>query len=77
MLPYPTLSIAQACALDIDSIMLADAVLFMWVTNFILARGLHVEILTAWGGFKPKTVITWPKDHSGKGHGRKARPSTW
>ena len=69
VLPYPTLSIKQACALDIDPIMLADAVLFMWVTNFILARGLHVEILQAWGGFEPKTIITWPKArHTFKAH---------
>ena len=69
VLPYPTLSIKQACALDIDSIMYADAVLFMWVTNFILARGLHLELLTAWGGFEPKTIITWPKDrHTFKAH---------
>ena len=69
VLPYPTLSIAQACALDIGSIMHADAVLFMWVTNFILARGLHLELLTAWGGFEPKTLVTWPKDrHTFKAH---------
>jgi len=68
VLPYPTLSIKQACALDTGSIMLADAVLFMWVTNFILVRGLHLEILTAWG-FEPKTLITWPKDrHTFKAH---------
>jgi N6-adenosine-specific RNA methylase IME4 len=69
VVPYATLSIKQACDLDIDSIMYADAVLFMWVTNFILARGLHLEILQAWGGFEPKTVITWPKDrHTFKAH---------
>jgi len=69
VLPYPTLSIKQACALDIDSIMHADAGLFMWVTNFILARGLHLELLQAWGDFDPKTLITWPKDrHTFKAH---------
>ena len=69
VLDYPTLSIKQACALAIDLIMHANAVLFMWVTNFILARGLHLEILTAWGGFEPKTIITWPKDrHTFKAH---------
>ncbi|MGB6351780.1 MAG: MT-A70 family methyltransferase [Pseudolabrys sp.] len=69
VLDYPTLSIRQACALDIDSRMHKDAVLFCWVTNFILARGLHLEPLTAWGGFEPKTIITWPKDrHTFKAH---------
>ena len=69
MLPYSTLSIKQACALAINSIMHVDAVLFVWVTNFILARGLHLGLLTAWGGFEPETIVTWPKDrHTFKAH---------
>jgi N6-adenosine-specific RNA methylase IME4 len=41
----------------------------MWVTNFILVQGLHLPILRApaWGGFVPKTLITWPKDKMGNG----------
>jgi N6-adenosine-specific RNA methylase IME4 len=58
VLPYPTLSIAQASALDVGSIMHEDSILWMWVTNFILARGLHLSVLDAWG-FEPKTVVTW------------------
>ena len=34
------------------SIMHADAVLFMWVTNFILARGLHLETADGMGRFR-------------------------
>ena len=49
VLDYPTLSIKQACALAINSLMHKDSVLFYWVTNFILARGLHLEPLTTWG----------------------------
>jgi N6-adenosine-specific RNA methylase IME4 len=67
VLPYPTMSIEQASALDVGSIMHADSVLFVWVTNFVLVRGLHVLVLDAWG-FGPKTLITWPKDDSGRGH---------
>jgi N6-adenosine-specific RNA methylase IME4/ParB-like chromosome segregation protein Spo0J len=67
VLPYPTLSIEQACALDVGSIMHADSVLFLWVTNYVLANGLHLPVLKAWG-FKAKTVITWPKDCFGQGH---------
>jgi MT-A70 len=67
VLPYPTLSIAQASALDVGSIMHEDSILWMWVTNFILARGLHLSVLDAWG-FEPKTVVTWPKDRVGRGH---------
>ena len=68
VLPYPTLSIKQVCALAINSLMHKDSVLFYWVTNFILAHGLHLEPLTTWG-FEPKTIITWPKDrHTFKAH---------
>lgn len=69
VLPYPTLSISQACALNVDSLMYKDSIIFSWVTNFILARGLHLEPLAAWGGFEPKTIITWPKArHTFKAH---------
>jgi N6-adenosine-specific RNA methylase IME4 len=64
--PYPTLTIEQACALPVGSIMHADSILWMWVTNFILARGLHLAVLRAWG-FEPKTIITWEKDKAGTG----------
>ena len=64
--PYPTLTIEQACALPVDKIMADDAILWMWVTNFILVRGLHLPVLTAWG-FEPKNIITWPKEKAGTG----------
>lgn len=67
VLPYSTLSIQQACALDVGSIVHADSALFLWVTNFILVRGLHLPVLHAWG-FEPKTLVTWPKDRAGQGH---------
>jgi N6-adenosine-specific RNA methylase IME4/ParB-like chromosome segregation protein Spo0J len=66
-LPYPTLSIEQLCALGVGAIFHANAVLWLWVTNFILARGLHLPVLAAWG-FESKTVLTWPKDRKGRGH---------
>jgi len=65
--PYPTLTIEQACALPVREIMAEDAILWLWVTNFILARGLHLPVLKAWGGFEPKTLITWPKEKAGTG----------
>jgi N6-adenosine-specific RNA methylase IME4 len=64
--PYPTLTIEQACALPVDKIMADDAILWMWVTNFILVRGLHLPVLTAWD-FEPKNIITWPKEKAGTG----------
>jgi len=65
--PYPTLTIEQACALPVGKIMADDSILWMWVTNFILVRGLHLPILKAWGNFKPKTLITWSKEKAGRG----------
>jgi ParB family chromosome partitioning protein len=64
--PYPTVTIEQACALPVGSIMHADSILWLWVTNFILARGLHVPVLHAWG-FEPKSIATWEKDSASTG----------
>jgi N6-adenosine-specific RNA methylase IME4/ParB-like chromosome segregation protein Spo0J len=64
--PYPTMTIEQACALPVGSIMHADSVFWLWVTNFILARGLHLPVLRAWE-FEPKTIVTWEKDKAGTG----------
>ena len=66
-LQYPTMTIEQACALDVGSIMHQDAVLGFWVTNYILVQGLHIPVLRAWD-FESKTMVTWPKDHPGRGH---------
>jgi N6-adenosine-specific RNA methylase IME4 len=70
VLPYSTMSIAQACAFHkehVAPIMHDDAVLGFWVTNYILVRGLHLPVLAACG-FEPKTLVTWPKDRPGRGH---------
>ncbi len=64
--PYPTMTIDQACALAVAAIMHSDAIIWLWVTNFILAQALHVPVLRAWG-FEPKTIITWEKDRAGTG----------
>ena len=71
VLPYSTMSIKQACAFARDKIapiMHDDAVVGLWVTNFIFVRGLHLPVLKACCGFKPRTVVTWPKDRPGRGH---------
>ena len=72
VLPYPTMSIEQACAMDVATRLHDDAVVGMWVTNYVLARGLHLPVLKAWG-LDPKTVITWPKDRAGQGHWAKGQ----
>jgi N6-adenosine-specific RNA methylase IME4 len=67
VLPYSTMSIQQLCDLDVGKIMHPDAIMFLWVTNFILAQGFHAEVLRAWD-FVPKTIATWPKARAGRGH---------
>ena len=61
------LSIEQACALPVGSLMHQDAVLGFWVINFILLQGLHKPVLSAWG-FEAKALVTWPKERAGRGH---------
>jgi N6-adenosine-specific RNA methylase IME4 len=62
---YPTLSVAEICALDIASIAHADCILWLWVTNFYMREGY--EVLDAWG-FEERSLLTWNKPrHSGLG----------
>ena len=64
--PYPTMSVAAIAALPVASIAHDDCVLGLWITNFHLALGHHLEILKAWD-FKPVTIRTWVKDRMGRG----------
>jgi ParB/RepB/Spo0J family partition protein len=72
VLPYPTISIEQACALDVGSILADVCAVGVWVTNFILVRGLHLPILKAWG-LEPRALITWAKEDVGRGHWAKGQ----
>ena len=67
VLPYPTMTLAEACAVDVPSLLTDAAAVGVWVTNFIALEGLHVPLLKAWR-LEPKALITWPKDHAGRGH---------
>jgi N6-adenosine-specific RNA methylase IME4 len=64
--PFPTMSLAELCALPIGSIMHADSILFFWTTNFHMRHAYG--ILGAWGFDKTPTILTWAKDRAGKGH---------
>ena len=64
--PYPTMTPAQIAAMPVASIVHDDCVLGLWITNFHLVRGHHLEILEAWG-FEPITLRTWVKDRMGRG----------
>jgi N6-adenosine-specific RNA methylase IME4 len=64
ILVYPTMPVADICALDVTSIAHRDCVLWLWTTN---AHMSYVpEVLRAWG-FEWKTVLTWCKDRMGLG----------
>jgi N6-adenosine-specific RNA methylase IME4 len=58
--PFPTLSVEQACTLDIASLLTPDACVWMWTTNYHVSRGLHRHVLDAWG-LQAKTMLTWGK----------------
>jgi N6-adenosine-specific RNA methylase IME4 len=63
-LPYPTMSIANICAMDVASIAHADCILWLWTTNHFMRHAYTV--LDAWG-FAEKTILTWVKDKFGTG----------
>ena len=55
---YPTMSIAELCALPVSSLATDDAVLFLWVTAPLLEECFPV--IRAWG-FAYKQGIVWDK----------------
>lgn len=62
--PYPQMSIADICALDVGGIAHDDCLLWLWTTNHHMREAF--EVLDAWG-FKHKTILTWAKDRMGTG----------
>jgi len=56
---YPTMSIEEICALDIQSIADDNAVLFLWVTSPLLEDSF--KVINEWG-FKYKSSFVWDKD---------------
>jgi hypothetical protein len=39
VLPYPTMTLADACAFPVSSLLAPDAAIGVWVTNFIFLEG--------------------------------------
>jgi len=62
--PYPSMSIAQICALNVASIAHEDCILWLWTTNHHMREAFGT--LDAWG-FTQKTILTWAKDKMGVG----------
>lgn len=55
---YPTMSVEEICALDVEGVAADDAHLYLWTTNPILPRAF--EVVEAWG-FTYRTLLTWRK----------------
>ncbi len=64
---YPTMSIAELCALGekVKELAEPDAVLFMWVTSPLLEECF--DVIRAWG-FQYKTSFVWDKVGHNYGH---------
>jgi N6-adenosine-specific RNA methylase IME4 len=62
---YDTMSIEEIAALDVAGLTAKNALLFMWITNPMLAEAAFVPIFKAWG-FTPKSVLTWAKVKHGE-----------
>lgn len=61
---YPRMTVEEVCRLKIPSA--DDCILFLWCPNALVAEGVHVRVLQAWG-FKPILCATWTKDKMGLG----------
>jgi len=62
---YPTMTIKQLCNLDIQSLCVDDAILFLWVTSPLLEECF--EVINSWG-FKYKASFIWDKIKHNLGH---------
>jgi len=55
---YPTMSLAEICALPVQDVSADTAHLYLWVPNALLPEGL--EVMKAWG-FQYKSNLIWHK----------------
>jgi len=62
---YPSMSIAELCALPIPALCEPDAVLFLWVTSPLLCESFAV--IKAWG-FSYRASFIWDKVRHNMGH---------
>ena len=62
---YPTMTIAELCALPVQELAAPDAVLFLWVTSPLLYEA--APLIKAWG-FSYKSSYVWDKVKHNMGH---------
>jgi N6-adenosine-specific RNA methylase IME4 len=62
---YPTMALADICALPVSDAALDDCVLLLWATSPKLEEGF--QVIKAWG-FTYRTCAVWDKDWLGQGY---------
>lgn len=62
---YPTMSLKEIKALDVQSLCHKDSVLYLWATSGLLPAG--IEVMKSWG-FKYVSSAVWVKDKIGMGY---------
>ena len=62
---YPTMELAEICALPVESLAADNCMMFMWATNPKLTEA--VAVLDCWG-FTYRTNFVWVKDKVGMGY---------
>lgn len=62
---YPTMDLDAICALPVEQMATADALLFLWVPPPILEKAF--QVVRAWG-FDYRTGLVWFKDKIGMGN---------
>lgn len=62
---YPTMPLADICAMDVKGMAAPDSVLFLWATFPLLPEAL--EVVKAWG-FTYKTAFVWDKQRANMGN---------
>jgi N6-adenosine-specific RNA methylase IME4 len=62
---YPTMSLDEIKAMNMDQVAFDDCVMFMWATSPKLAEAL--DVLRAWG-FEYRTCAVWDKQKIGMGY---------
>jgi N6-adenosine-specific RNA methylase IME4 len=64
--PYPPMTLEEICAFPLASILVPDAIVWVWFTNYHVHRGIHRTVLDALG-LQSKAMLTWGKPHFGGG----------
>lgn len=62
---YPTMDLAEICALPVADLAADDAILYLWATAPKLAECM--QVVEAWG-FEYRTCFVWVKDKIGMGY---------